>query len=421
MQIKTVVLLFSSIVMLSNIGYSCASPAAYAADNTQIISDDLIFTQSGSQMLLTGCNDKTVQSVTIPAAVNDLPVKQAVGAVFRDCPNLTEILVEAEHPAFSSEDGVLYSQDGTVLLSYPCAKSGAFDVPDGVTQIAESAFENASGLTGITLPESLKNVGRTAFYHCDSLAYVEGAVPFTYGSVFSYCPKLQALSLAETGDANGTTTLTQFNLIDCPELTTLSIPSGREILADFTVIGCTKLQSVTIPAIDDTAQSGIITISDCDSLRSLRFPAKSHKPGYLYQISQCDSLENVVFETTAMKKLEIDNCPNLRKAIFYAEGCSESIFTENPKLSVYGLHTDIQLKNDCAASNVPFNPLDQNSGDLTLDTEINVLDAVMLARLINEDTSLEISDAGLLNAEINGDGLIRSDDLTALLKYLVQS
>ena len=399
MKIKTVVLLFSSIVMLSNIGYSCSLSAAYAADNTQVISNDLIFTQSGSQMLLTGCNDKTVQSVTIPAAVNDLPVKQAVGAVFRDCPNLTEILVEAEHPAFSSEDGVLYSQDGTVLLSYPCAKSGAFDVPDGVTQIAESAFENASGLTGITIPESLKNVGRTAFYHCDSLAYVEGAVPFTYGSVFSYCPKLQALSLEETGDANGTTTLTQFNLIDCPELTTLSIPSGREILADFTVIGCTNLQSVTIPVIDDTAQSGIITISDCDSLRSLRFPAKSHKPGYLYQISQCDSLEDVVFETTAMQKLEIDNCPNLRKAIFYA-------------------HTDIQLKNDCAASNVPFNPLDQNSGDLTLDTEINVLDAVMLARLVVEDTSVEVTDAGRSNADINSDGKIKSDDLAALLKIL---
>ncbi|MBQ8920697.1 MAG: hypothetical protein IJ060_00865, partial [Oscillospiraceae bacterium] len=223
---------------------------------------------------------------------------------------------------------------------------------------------------------------------------------------------------AETGDANGTTTLTQCNLIDCPELTTLSIPSGREILADFTGIGCTKLQSVTIPVIDDTAQSGIITISDCDSLRSLRFPAKSHKPGYLYQISQCDSLEDVVFETTAMKKLEIDNCPNLRKAIFYAEGCSESIFTENPNLAVYGLHTDIQLKNDCAVSNVPFNPLDQTSGDLTLDTEINVLDAVMLARLVVEDTSVEVTDAGRSNADINSDGKIKSDDLAALLKIL---
>ena len=59
-------------------------------------------------------------------------------------------------------------------------------------------------------------------------------------------------------------------------------------------------------------------------------------------------------------------------------------------------------------------------GDIDHNGEINVMDSVMLARLVSEDTALEISEVGILNADVNADGLIRSDDLTALLKYLAQ-
>lgn len=57
-------------------------------------------------------------------------------------------------------------------------------------------------------------------------------------------------------------------------------------------------------------------------------------------------------------------------------------------------------------------------GDLNCDGQLTVSDAIMLARLIAEDSSLQISADGLAYADCNLDGDIFPDDLTFLLKTL---
>ena len=57
-------------------------------------------------------------------------------------------------------------------------------------------------------------------------------------------------------------------------------------------------------------------------------------------------------------------------------------------------------------------------GDLNLDGERDVKDAVMLARLIGQDTDLNISDQGLANAECDGVEGITPDDLVMLLRVI---
>ena len=57
-------------------------------------------------------------------------------------------------------------------------------------------------------------------------------------------------------------------------------------------------------------------------------------------------------------------------------------------------------------------------GDINNDLAVDVRDAVILSRIIAEDTALTVTDAGLLNADTNGDGLITLSDLTALLTVL---
>ncbi|MBQ8921839.1 MAG: glycoside hydrolase family 9 protein [Oscillospiraceae bacterium] len=57
-------------------------------------------------------------------------------------------------------------------------------------------------------------------------------------------------------------------------------------------------------------------------------------------------------------------------------------------------------------------------GDVDCNEEVNILDAVMLARLVVEDTATGVTDQGKLNADCKKDGKTTSADLTALLKYL---
>ncbi|MBQ8922138.1 MAG: Cohesin domain protein [Oscillospiraceae bacterium] len=57
-------------------------------------------------------------------------------------------------------------------------------------------------------------------------------------------------------------------------------------------------------------------------------------------------------------------------------------------------------------------------GDADCNGSVDVLDAVMLARVSSEDTGTGITAQGKLNADVTHDDSIKADDLAKLLKYL---
>ena len=58
------------------------------------------------------------------------------------------------------------------------------------------------------------------------------------------------------------------------------------------------------------------------------------------------------------------------------------------------------------------------AGDININMEQDIRDAILLSRLITEDPELETDENMLFCADINGDGIIAADDLTALLQAL---
>ncbi len=60
------------------------------------------------------------------------------------------------------------------------------------------------------------------------------------------------------------------------------------------------------------------------------------------------------------------------------------------------------------------------TGDVNLDESVDVSDAVLLARYLNQDKTAKVSDQGLRNAEVRIDGEITSDDLTDILKIIAR-
>lgn len=81
--------------------------------------------------------------------------------------------VEEENPKFKSVDGVLYSKDGTKLISYPIAKKDeVFRVPDGVKTVGTLACFEQKNLKEIEMSSSVRKIEDFAFAWCPKLEKV---------------------------------------------------------------------------------------------------------------------------------------------------------------------------------------------------------------------------------------------------------
>ena len=60
----------------------------------------------------------------------------------------------------------------------------------------------------------------------------------------------------------------------------------------------------------------------------------------------------------------------------------------------------------------------KGSGDIDENGSVQIADAILLARWIAEDTDITVTTQGLLNADMNGDEAVDSDDAAALLSWL---
>jgi hypothetical protein len=109
----------------------------------------------------------SLTSVTIPNSVTSIGY-----SAFYYCTQLATINVDNANVNYSSEAGVLYNKNKTVLMQYPGGKQGAFIIPNSVTSIGASAFSYCSSLTSVTIPNSVTSIGVQAFSSCSSLASV---------------------------------------------------------------------------------------------------------------------------------------------------------------------------------------------------------------------------------------------------------
>ena len=117
------------------------------------------------------------------------------------CLELSQITVDADNPAFTTDDGVLLTMDRTELICYPPKKDNNFYfVPDTVTTIRTEAFSACENLSLIFLPPRLESIGESAFSWCSQLSQIRipAGVTAIPQKAFSYCSSLTAIHIPES-------------------------------------------------------------------------------------------------------------------------------------------------------------------------------------------------------------------------------
>lgn len=227
----------------------------------------------------TGCT--ALKKVSISDTVKKLDLN-----AFSGCTALEAFAVEDGNEAYASADGVLFNAGKTRLISCPVGKTGAYTVPETVTEIEKSAFA-ASGVESVSMSDAVNAVGEGAFSNCSKLKSVvlPKGLKELKKSLFSGCSALEAISIPDS-----VKTLGEGVFSGCAALKEVKIPGEVTVIPKNAFSGCAALESVSIPAsvtaIKEAAFDG------CTALKNVTFLGKDDEWGKVTIAGKNDALDS---------------------------------------------------------------------------------------------------------------------------------
>ncbi len=262
-------------------------------------------------------------SVTIPDRVMDINNGAFVG-----CTGLTSINVNKDNKNFTSDNGVLFNKDKSILEMYPEGKKGAYTISDSVTRIGSCAFRGCNGLTSVTIPDSVTNIDDFAFFRCNGLTSI--TIPDSVTEIgyraFLNCTELRSVDMPDS-----VTKIDVWTFSGCTSLTSITIPDSVTTIADGAFSDCTGLTSITIP--DSVTNIGRTVFSGCTGLKSVIIPESVTKIDDC-MFSGCTDLTSITIP---------DSVTNIGRVVF--SGCTD--------LTISG-KTGSEAETYAKRNNIPF-------------------------------------------------------------------
>ena len=140
---------------------------------------------------------------------------------FVGCGKLKSIYVNAANKSYSSFDGILFNKDRTTLVCCPGGKTTGLEIPQSVTEIGCSAFYGCTSLTSITLPGNVSTIGEFAFAHTALIKlHIPENVKTIKDSAFFSCTELSDVTLSK-----GIATVGSMAFADCKKIKSIFVPN----------------------------------------------------------------------------------------------------------------------------------------------------------------------------------------------------
>ena len=149
----------------------------------------------------------------------DIPSKVTyIGSyAFSNSGNLSAINVAEDNTSYYSIDGVLY--DSSSIIYCPGKDRESYSIPDGIMNIAGSAFSDCVNLKQVEIPDSVTYIGGWAFAGCSSLTSIDLPENLNYIEMYAFA--------------------------NCDGLISVEIPDGVTYMGEEAFGGCENLTAIT--------------------------------------------------------------------------------------------------------------------------------------------------------------------------------
>jgi len=235
----------------------------------------------------TGCTSLT--SINIPNTVTKISYGTFYGCSSLEAITLPSSITEIDSWAFAS----------TSLKE--------INIPYGVTKIGSCAFSKCTALTKVSFPETITEVLSGAFSDCTGLtepiynSHVFAYLPTSHVGVYEVPAGIEKIASEAFWGCSGLTAITLPNTItsidfatfvDCTSLETIDIPEGVTTLGVSAFNGCTSLTSVTFPSTLTEIKDG--AFYKCSSLVNVTLPNTVTTMGHTI-FTHCDALTAPIY------------------------------------------------------------------------------------------------------------------------------
>lgn len=195
---------------------------------------------------------------------------------FSDCRNIRLI---NDSPYFQYVNGVLYDKNATTCMHYSMGSGvKVVELLDTVRTIGRNCFWNCDMIEKIIIPKSVRQIGYNPFANCKNVV-IENHSPYYQvvdGILYDatvreivYCPptaaKGKTVVIPETVVNIGRSAFT-----GCETLTDIVLPNGLKFISRSSFSGCTALKTIRIPnSVEDIADW---CFNGCVSLETIYLP-----------------------------------------------------------------------------------------------------------------------------------------------------
>ncbi len=243
----------------------------------------------------------SLESVQIPDSVTSIGQ-----SVFIYCDTLKKIEVSKENQAYLSADGVLYDKGQSSLICYPAGKTdlNSYTVPSTVKAIDVQAFRNCTALTKIILPMGIQNISERAFLGSGiSEITIPDSVTFIGEAAFSYCDNLTEITIP-----GGIKEIGREAFLGCGKLTSVKIMEGITSVGGG-MFKQSGISEIIIPkSVTNIADSAFYI---CNNLKTIKYAGSQNEWKNLqignnnYALENATLITDYIIEPTLPKNISV--------------------------------------------------------------------------------------------------------------------